>query len=345
VKTIYVPAAEIEAIGRNTGTAIRFSRPTNISMIHKDSRGNKTRFVSSERFDGIDPRDLRDRCENLGWQAPTSLGSIWRNVCPSIPQISGALGRYLERETYGGWQDDFPEHGPGPWNIYDIRSAYGWAGSVCPLPDTETAYLTGDAIVDDHYYAVSWNPTRDIPDALREKHTMMWGWEINGYGLDVIVNEAWKFTNWIDIAPQISLIVKTFPPKIHKHILRQYWGTFESTAPLYVKRMVKGEWTTKTCGSRKAAFRKSGNQYNPLWARTICGRIWLRCWQAKTVRNVYVDCVYTDQTLRTGESMGDWVSKGIINAKSEGPGWVWDAETGRNVRHCGSTQAVPLPRS
>lgn len=262
---------------------------------------DKTKVVDYTSFEDRNRwGELIDECERLGIRPPVSHSSVFHSMyrgerCPSW------VNRHLRPFLYGGWQ--WCRSGPvsSDLNVYDLRSAYAWAGSI-PLPEPKSVWYCNRLVKGGIAVCEFYLPESDCyPYPLRAGRNLypMTIEDLELYGAKwVRIIRAMRWDRRVDLRPHFDRIRDNF--RDWKKILRSYWGRWGSTEPV----LCEG-WRN---GHQQKVWELPPKDCNLLWANYITRRVKARVWgdsRGQAV-HVFVDSVITHLRLKEGEDIGNW---------------------------------------
>jgi hypothetical protein len=267
----------------------------------------------------------------LGCPDPSNPGDIFHRVFKS-PRCCATINTIARPYFRGGWEAALHDRANAGARLYDMTSAYAWAGCR-PFPIPNSAYLTTEWQTDGIYEIdATLMPGVDYPPGLRGGRIkcLVSLPEIDLYRMkDVRMITGLRFRRWVDMSDTIYRIADML--RNYKPTLRSYWGRWASSTGITCQVQRQGnvtkEWTLDPIGT------------NFLWAGIITAGVRGRVWgevKKGGVKHVFVDSIVTERRIRTGSSIGDWreVEKYEKPLRFYAPG-NWGEDGGRRIKHSG----------
>ena len=327
----YIPRREIEerAAGAPVARLWKFRRNIRAAMIGQTLLRPLENFGPSASIEHIG--QVIEDSSRLGIPDPANFGDIFHRSFES-PRCCVTVNAICRPFFHGGWEAALADRADPGARLYDMCSAYAWAGArQLPVPNSITPCREWrkDAI---YVVDATLAPGIHYPPGLRggRIRTLCNVDEIEMYRMkDVTMLEGYRFTKWIDVAPTIFRIADMC--RWHKPTLRAYWGRWASSTGVtcQVSRAgnVTKEWTLPPVGT------------NFLWAGIITSLVRGRCWievLSGGVKHVFVDSVVIDRRINTGSAIGDWreVEQYKKPLRFYSPG-NWGTEDGTRIKHSG----------
>jgi hypothetical protein len=329
--TCYLPRREAEdrAAAAPCARTWRFRKTLRAAMIGKTLIRPIENFGNSISLEDLG-RFLAD-AGRLGVPDPSNPGDLFHRLFMS-PRCCATINNVCRPYFRGGWEATLSDRADAGARLYDMTSAYAWAGCR-PLPEPNSAYLTTEWTPDGLYEVEgTLAPGMKYPPGLRGGtcRALLTVNEIDMYRMkDVRMITGLRFRRWVDLAPTIYRIADMC--KWHKPTLRAYWGRWASstgvTCQIERHGNITKEWTLPPMGS------------NFLWAGIITALVRGRCWAEVMrggVHHVFVDSLVIDRRLDTGSALGAWreVERYGKPLRFYSPG-NWGAENGERVKHSG----------
>ena len=248
-------------------------------------------------FRGASTDEMKSAIDEMraeaGISMPTGYADAFR-ARYTTPRLSPSFQIPMLPVFRGGWQEALRAgtH-PGVWKLYDLRQAYLWALTE-GLPDPAYFHRTKCLTYRNTLYRVRLNrvePSAPYPFS-RELDVLATGEEIGYYGLDVEeVLDGIAFRRAANVTKIFDAV--TFW-SFYKQVARAYWGAWASTARVECHTLSKS-WELPPMGA------------NIVWAHLIVSRVKRRLADVcRGAVHVFVDSVLTQDTISTGENMGDW---------------------------------------
>ncbi len=234
-----------------------------------------------------------------GW--PSSYGDIYHRLFRS-PVIPVSVSYNTAGRVPAGWQQA-PKRGPlqGSYRVYDIVSAYGWAG-MQRLPWIRSA-KPSDHVEPGGLYIITFTDSGAVrPPNMAPGHPVLASTEeIERYDLrGVQVQRGVRFRSWCSLESNLEKVKDTF--SFWKKIWRAYWGAWIASRPIVCQIMENGR-VTKAWSAERPSI-------NAPWAYYITAAVRQRIAEyAGEAAHIYVDSVMLPREIRTGSAPGDWALK------------------------------------
>lgn len=275
--------------------------------------------------------------------APSSFNWPWmRTFTPPQASLSTIRAVDLEFSIPTQWNEAIQVGSfAGTWSVYDIVSAFAWAGHR-PLPDVrETIYCDGKRLGRGRHglYLVRAKWTAPLlPSRLRtDRPVWVTDEELDHYGaenLEVIRGLEWA-RSW-DLRPHFERMHNVLPADSFKKMCRAYWGAWASTDRVE-------EWNISKAGPKRTRYLPR-RHFCPVWAWMIKARVTIRCAEVFDSVHVFTDSVLTKNPIRSGLGLGEWRLLGTLDRP-----WVLGAglygDDRGPFRHMGISEGDVLPAS
>lgn len=355
----YVAPSAIERIVAGVGKlapvrAWSFNR--RFSSVKVKSRLYKADFLSPTS----DLMVFLDELQSAGFQTPRPSSYAWpwhqRVKTPRTSKTTdytlAKLAKLSSSMPYA-WEEDWPGKSyeekralhkqdlHGPWNLYDLRSAYAWAASS-PLPDPRTAvHVTrpsgrlgtfGLYLVCDPEPTVACPPPRFRHEGA-PRGRMLWVTSEELEQLDLREPDfryGLEFEATVDLRPDLDWFRRSFSEHVWKSVFRSFWGAWamtEGPSEVIIKPDAPAKSRELPCMQR-----------NPVWSAAVLARVGLRIapW-ATQAAHVFVDSILVPHGVPTGSDLGDWkLVESYPTVRVTGTG-TWGSE-GRIIKHAGKRE-------
>ena len=311
------------------------SVPTTVAL--SGNRYAKSLKAFSSHTDEDSFRELLREYAEYGCPRPSGYADVFHESFKS-PRVSWSVNAMLAPVMAGGWQSALSvgRH-LGTYRRYDMRSAYLWAATL-GMPDTRTYTRSlspwNNGGHDGVYRVKLLHPTPNAPFPFdRATECLASNLEIETYDLpvsEIVDGVIWKRT--VDAKDIMDAITKVSTWKLAG---RSYWGRW-------------AQLTRVMCHSEKKKWQLPNVTLNIPWAHMIVSRVKMRLWEStRNAVHVFVDSVITPETLKTGESIGDWrlektYEHGVI---IRGPGQYGDVAADNLEKMAGTALDSPLRRN
>lgn len=280
-------------------------------------------------FPGAGLPELLDELAGAGFEKPRPSSYAWawhqRAHTPrTSPTTNAALHNNPMVETLGrtswprAWQEAWPGKSrdekaalkdttfAGPWHLYDLRSAYGWAATL-PMPDPKYAVhrlKPSGKFQQPGMYLVA-EPrfgARSIPPRFRGTGgRLFWITTEEAEQLDLQsakILYAVEFPRTIDLRPHVDFFRERLSEATGKHVLRAFWGAWggqEKPREVIIK------------GKEVKVRELPAVYYNPVWAAFVVSRINLRVAEwAHLAAHVFSDSILVPHGVPEGPNIGEW---------------------------------------
>lgn len=263
-------------------------------------------------YTGFGSMDLAYECLYLWKQkgfsgSPTSPASFFREECTGKCNIKAGTNKVLEKHFHGGQISNLAtgfHHGTA--YLYDIISAYRWAGSL-GLP-TEVRYFSGHPVHPEFIALVRVKQRPDIcPDFLKRKICVITNEDLERYKIKVEFIHGFYLYNF-EYNPENDLEkLKYLPEKCFKLATQSYWGIWAMRSGIEVERLYD-------TGELKKWNLYNRNK-NMIWSIIIVHRVIEKVFESvsNNCLNIYVDSILTKEKIKTGEKIGDWKLKNTFD--------------------------------
>jgi hypothetical protein len=274
---------------------------------------------------------IEEMREGAGISMPTGYADAFRARFHA-PNVSWSHQVHFTPYFRGAWQEALVTGVHfGAWKLYDLRQAYLWA-AMQGLPDPRSYHQTrSTAYARDAVYLARIHPQPGLPYPYATESTVLVsGEDIKRYDLpveEILCGVSWRRSfNVQKIADAIDHW--TF----RKEVARAYWGAWAPSARVECVTPAR-RWELPPMGS------------NIIWAHLIVARVRARLAEvARGACHVFVDSVLTQDTLTTGDAVGDWrlVKEYADGVKVGGPG-AYGPRAGDWDRYAGVPRAARVP--
>jgi hypothetical protein len=231
--------------------------------------------------------------EDAGISMPTGYADAFRARFRS-PSVSWSHQVHFRPWFRAAWQEALMKGGhPGTWNLYDMRQAYLWAVTL-GLPDPRSYFHTrSTAYAADALYLVDHAPFAGLPYPYATESTVLvTGADIKRYGL--AVSHVHCGVAWRRAFPVRKIFDAINHWSFAKEVGRSYLGGWAASARVECVTPSR-RWELPPLGA------------NLVWAHLIVSRVRARLADvAAGAAHVFVDSVLTQDTLPTGDSIGEW---------------------------------------
>lgn len=242
--------------------------------------------------------------------SPSSPVAFFREVCEQSTNIKAGTNFSLSSHFHGGWiANTSTGFHHGKTYLYDIVSAYRWAGSL-GLP-TETRFFTDKPKTENWIAVVKMKMRKpEHPDFLQKDVTVLTSEDIGIYDIKFEYLYGFDLMNF-DYNPETDLEkLKYLPEKCFKLATQSYWGIWAMNGFVRVERLTdEGELKEWKLYNRNKKM---------IWAILIIHRVTAKVFTAfegnGKVLNVYVDSILTRKPLENvSEIKGGWKLKNTFD--------------------------------
>lgn len=268
------------------------------------SRLVKARDAFTDHTTDDELRDVLDECAAWDVPRPTGYGSVFhaRFRMPRDFDTRALVSHNLAlmRGFHGGWSEAIRKGElTGPHYLYDMRSAYLWAG-LQGLPDPRTFRMAARV--------TAWRracfllelrePAPWAPFPYNMLRTVLaTPDEIDAYALPV--GRVLSGVTWDRECSGQRIADALAHTTFWKQAGRLYWGRWASREGVRCYTIGGKDWQLPA------------RDTNVLWAHMIVGRVRMRLWEAASETNaahVYVDSILTPARMRhgLGDGLGEW---------------------------------------
>ena len=252
--------------------------------------------------------------------APSSYAWAWMQM-HAPPRCSATLLRAVGKEHSlpKPWNEAVNVGSfPGRWFVYDVVSAYAWAG-MKPLPDVrDTIYCDGRKLTRGAHglYLVqaSWTAPRVPPRLRTDRPVWVTREELEQYdGSNVRVLRGAEWLRSHDLRPVFDRARSILPPDAFKRMCRAFWGAWVSETPVEEYRVSRDSLSL----TRNLPMR----HFCPVWGWFVMARVTLRCAEIPDSIHVFTDSVITRTALPESGTIGSWKRERVLDNP-------WVASTG-----------------